>query len=128
MRNAALVLGVVGGIVGMVVGFFAYGFAALAEIWEAFFRAAEELGAGQLVQDPLGSKLVALAAPIAAIAGGAMASSLPAVASLLLVFSALGMYWGFDFNVFTMFPIAMSAVAGLLALAGALTAPVQSSH
>ena len=128
MRNAALILGVVGGIVGMVVGFFAYGFAALAEIWEAFFRAAEELGAGHVVQDPAVSKLIALCAPIAAIAGGAMAPSRPAIGSLLLVFSALGMYWGFDFNVFTMFPIAMSAVAGLFALAGALTPAVQPSH
>ncbi len=128
MRNAALILGVIGGIVGMVVGFFAYGFAALAEVWEAFFRAAEELGAGRVVSDPQTSKLIALGAPIAAIVGGAMAPSRPAIASLLLVFSALGTYWGFDFNVFTMFPIAMSAVAGLLALGGALTPPIQPSH
>lgn len=128
MRNAALVLGVIGGVVGMVVGFFAYGVAALGGMWDAFFRAAEELGAGGLVRDPLTAKLVGLCAPIAAIAGGAMAPSRPAVASLLLVFSALGMYWGFAFNAFTMFPIAMSAVAGLLALGGALTPPVQPSH
>ena len=128
MRNAALILGAIGGVVGMVVGFFAYGFAALAEMWDAFFRAAHDLGAGRLVEDPLTAKLVGLGAPIAAIAGGAMAPSRPAVASLLLVVSALGMYWGFDFNVFTMFPIATSAVAGLLALGGALTPPIQPSH
>lgn len=112
----------------MVVGFFAYGFAALGEMWEAFADLAREAGAATVVEDPMTAKLVGLFAPILAIAGGAMAPSRPAVASLLLIFSALGMYWGFDFNVFTMFPIAMSAAAGLFALAGALTPPVQPSH
>ena len=128
MRNAALFLGVIGGIVGMVVGFFAYGFAALGELWEAFSDVAREAGAANVVEGPVTARLIGLFAPIMAIAGGAIAPSRPAVASLLLVFSALGMYWGFDFNVFTMFPIAMSAAAGLFTLAGALTAPVQPSH
>jgi hypothetical protein len=128
MRNAALFLGVIGGIVGMVVGFFAYGFAALGEMWEVFSDVAREAGAASVVEDPMTAKLVGLIAPIVAIAGGAIAPSRPAVASILLVLSAVGMYWGFDFNVFTMFPIAMSAVAGLLALGGALTAPIQPSH
>ena len=128
MRNAAFILGIIGGIVGMIVGFFAYGFAALGEMWEAFSDLAREAGAASVVEDPMTAKLVGLFAPILAISGGALAPSRPAAASLLLVLSSAGMYWGFDFNVFTMFPIAMSAIAGLFALAGALTRPVQPSH
>ena len=128
MRNAALILGVIGGIVGMVVGFFAYGFAALGEMWELFSDVARETGAANVVEDPITARMVGLIAPILAISGGAMAPSRPAPASILLILSALGMYWGFGFNVFTMFPIVMSAVAGLFALAGALSAPVQPSH
>lgn len=128
MRNAAFVLGVIGGLVGMTVGFFAYGFAALGELWVALADFSREAGVAEVVEDPMIARLIGLFAPIMAIAGGAMAPSRPALAAILLIFSAVGMYWGFDFNVFTMFPIAMSACAGLFALAGALTAPVQPSH
>lgn len=128
MRNAASLLGVIGGIVGMIVGFFAYGFAALGEVWELFSDVAREAGVAAVVEDPMTVKLIGLFAPILAIAGGALAPSRPAPGAALLTASAAGMYWGFDFNVFTMFPIAMSAIAALFALVGALTPPVQSSH
>lgn len=128
MRNAAFILGIIGGLVGMVVGFFAYGFAALGEMWDAFSGLAREAGAARVVADPMKIKLVGLFAPIFAIAGGAMAPSRPGIAFVLLGASSAGMYWAFDFNAFTMFPIAMSAIAALFALFGALTAPVQPSH
>lgn len=120
MRNAAMVLGIIGGIVGMIVGFFGYGFAALGEMWSTFFDAAHQAGVPEVVDDPLTSKLIGLFAPILAIAGGAMAPGRPAVAAILMILSALGMYGGFDFNVFTMFPIAMCGFGGVLALIGAL--------
>ena len=69
MRNAALILGLIGGIVGMIVGFFGYGFAVLGEIWAEFFQAAQEVGVGEVVEDPLTTKIIALGAPILAIAG-----------------------------------------------------------
>ncbi len=121
MRNAAMVLGIIGGIVGMIVGFFGYGFAVLGELWEGFTEAAQSAGVGEIVEDPLKVKLIGLFAPIFAIAGGAMATGFPALATILLIASSVGMYFGFDFNVFTMFPIAMCALAGLLALAGIFT-------
>ncbi|MEM6943308.1 MAG: hypothetical protein AAF565_06095, partial [Pseudomonadota bacterium] len=74
MRHAALVLGVIGGAVGMIVGFFGYGFAE-AVGWLSDFvgdysaQAAAELGAEK---DRTDVKLAALLAPIAGIAGGAM--------------------------------------------------------
>jgi hypothetical protein len=59
---------------------------------------------------------------------GGIDPSRPATALLLLVFSALGTNRGFGFTVFTMLPIAMSGVAGLFALGGALTGPARPSH
>lgn len=128
MRNAAFILGVVGGLVGMIVGFFAYGFAALGEIWEAATDLAREAGAADVVEDPMTARLIGLFAPILAISGGALAPSRPALAAILLTVSSVGMYWGFGFNAFTMFPVAMTAVAALFALGGALTPPAQASH
>ena len=60
------------------------------------------------------------AEPILAIAGGAMAVERPTLAGLLLLASAAGMYGGFGFGVFTMWPIAMCGIAGALALPAGL--------
>lgn len=112
----------------MIVGFFAYGFAALGEIWELFSDIAHEAGAANVVEDPMTTKLIGLFAPILAIAGGSLALGRPALAALLLGASAAGMYWGFDFNVFTMFPIAMSAIAAAFALLGAMAHSARDSR
>jgi hypothetical protein len=66
------------------------------------------------------TRFVGLFAPILSIAGGAMSPGRPLFGSILMVLSAAGMYWGFGFGVFTMFPIAMCLVAGILGLSGAL--------
>ena len=66
------------------------------------------------------TRLVGLFAPILGIAGGAMSPGRPVFGAILMVASAAGMNWGFGFNVFTMFPIAMCLVAGILGLTGAL--------
>ena len=128
MRNAAMILGIIGGIVGMIVGFFGYGFAVLGEMFEAFGQAAREVGANDLIDDPTTAKVIGLGAPILAIAGDALAPSRPAIGSILLVLSAAGMYYGFGFTVFTMFPIGMCGCAGVLALLGALLPPVEAHH
>ena len=39
------------------------------------------------------------------------------IGAVLLLLSAVGMFWAFGFGVFTMFPIAMSALGWVLALA-----------
>ena len=128
MRNAAMILGIIGGIVGMVVGFFGYGFAVLGEMFDEFTQAARQAGVEEVVEDPLTTKLIGMGAPILAIAGGAMAPSRPAIATILLAASSVGMYYGFDFNVFTMFPIGMCGLAAVLAILGALLPPVQAHH
>lgn len=111
MRNAALMLGIIGGIIGMIVGFFSYGYT---EVIDAF----GEWGDFATQVDHVNRlRAVALVAPILAIAGGAMARSRAMVASGLMILSAPGMFWGFGFNAFTMFPIVMVGLGGVLALA-----------
>ena len=111
MRNAALILGIIGGLWGMVVGFFAYGYSVMIESWGEL----SEITGG--LDDPTLIRATSLLAPILAIAGGAMARSVNTVAGILLLVSAAGMFHAFGFGVFTMFPIAMCALAGVLALA-----------
>ena len=128
MRNAAMVLGIVGGLVGMVVGFFGYAFVWLTEEFPETAGAAQEAGILGVIDNPLLVKVLAMLSPILAIAGGAMAPSRPWIASVLLAVSAAGMFIGFDFDVFTMFPIGMCGLAGVLAVLGALLPPVQAHH
>ena len=128
MRNAAMILAIIGGLVGMVVGFFGYGFAALGEMFDEFTEAARDVGVQKVVEDPLITKAIGLMAPILAIAGGAMAPSRPAVAAILILIASTGMYYGFGFNVFTMFPIGMCGLAAVLAILGAMLPPKQAHH
>ncbi|MFC2966754.1 hypothetical protein [Acidimangrovimonas pyrenivorans] len=110
MRNAALVLGIIGGLWGMLVGFFSYGYT------EFIANYGEVADFAHQVQNPELIRTVSLFAPLLAIAGGAMARARNVIAGVLLLVSMAGMYHAFGFNVFTMFPIAMCGLAGVLAL------------
>ena len=110
MRNAALVLGIIGGLWGMLVGFFSFGYTELL----ARYGELSEITGG--VSNPALIRLVSLGAPVLAIAGGAMARSHNLLAGVLLLIAAAGMYHAFGFGVFTMFPIAMCGLGGVLAL------------
>ncbi len=113
MKNAAMVLGIIGGVVGMIVGFFVYGWVVFTDWFNGEVPGAitQSANAGRL-------QAVGLVAPILAIAGGAMAIKRPVPGAVLMLLSAAGMYWGLGFGVFTMFPIAMCALAGVLAITG----------
>ncbi len=113
MKNAAMVLGIIGGAVGMVVGFFVYG-------WVVFTEWFDEQTPGAIEQVANADRLqmVGLVAPILAIAGGAMSPKKPLAGAILMILSAAGMYWGLGFGVFTMFPITMCALAGIFAVSG----------
>jgi hypothetical protein len=111
MRNAALVLGIIAGVIGMIVGFFSYGYTEFVNWWDEVPDYVEQVDNVGRIQ------AISLLAPILAIAGGAMARSRALIGGGLLVVSAAGMYWGFGFNAFTMFPIAMAGLAGVLAVA-----------
>ena len=111
MRNAALTLGVIGGIIGLFVGFFGYGFTVFVEWFGEVPDTLEQVENVWLI------RTVGLVAPLLAIAGGAMARSEARLGGALMLASAVGMYLGFGYGVFTMFPIAMCALGGVLALA-----------
>ncbi len=111
MRNAALVLGIIGGLIAMVIGFFGYGYTEIvranADVGEVF---------GTFDNEAL-VRTASFLAPLLAIAGGARAR-IRALwgGGLLLVATAL-MYFAFGFGVFTMFPIGFCLLGGVLALA-----------
>lgn len=114
MRSTALILGIISGIWGMIVGFFGYGYTEFINWFGEVPNVAEQVEhVGRI-------RALSLIAPILALVGGGMAVSLPLVAGGLLIASAAGMFWGFEFGVFTMFPITMCLVAGLLAIVAGL--------
>ena len=109
MRNAALVLGIIAGLIGMVVGLFSYG-------WTEVTAAHPEAGELFDFVNPTLVRVVSIAGPVLAIAGGAMAKVRALWGGILLLVSAALMQVAFGFNVATMFPIVMAGLAGLLAI------------
>jgi len=115
MRITALILGIVSGLWGMLVGFFGWGYTEFVAWFGEVPDVIQQVDNVNLIRS------ASLIAPILALVGGGMAVSQPLVAGVLLLASSAGMYWGFSFGVFTMFPITLCAVAGLLALVAATT-------
>ena len=111
MRNAAAVLGIIGGIMALIVGFFSFGYTEAVEYFGEVEGLATQVDNVGLI------RTVSFLAPVLAIAGGAMARIRALWAGVLLLISAASMYYAFNFNVFTMFPIGMTGLAGVLALA-----------
>lgn len=111
MRNAALVLGIIAGVFGMIIGFFSWGYTEAVQHWGEVPDLFEQVQNVDLV------RAGALFAPMLAIAGGAMARSRALWGGILLLLSAVGMYSAFGFNVFTMFPISFAMLGGILAVA-----------
>ncbi len=111
MRNAALTLGLIGGLIGMIVGFFSFGYT------EVVDRFGEIEGMAQQVNNVGFIRTVSFLGPLLAIAGAAMARARALWGGALLIVSSGLMYFAFGFNVFTMFPIGFCALAGILAVA-----------
>jgi hypothetical protein len=111
MRNAATVLGIIAGIFGMFVGLFGYGYTTFVDQFGEVEGLFEQVGNVDAI------RVTSVLAPMLAIAGGAMARARALWGGGLLIASGLGMYYGFGWGVFTMFPIAFAALGGVLALA-----------
>ncbi|MEO1641200.1 MAG: hypothetical protein AAFU41_18350 [Pseudomonadota bacterium] len=111
MRNAAGMLGIIGGLIGILVGMIGYGFA---EITERNAELGELLG---VLDNPGFIRFASFSAPLLAIAGGAMAKARALWGGILMLISAFFFYTAFGFNVGTMFPIGFVALGGLLAIA-----------
>ena len=111
MRNAALVLGVIGGCLAVIVGFFSYGYTEFINEFGEIEGLAEQVDRVGLI------RFASFFAPILAIAGGAMARVRALWGGILMLISAGLMFYAFDFGVFTMFPIGFTVLGGLLAVA-----------
>ena len=111
MRNAALVLGLIAGLGGMVVGFFSFGYITVIDMWGEIEGVAEQVEDRELIT------VMSVLAPLLALVGGAMARARALWGGILMLLSAAGMYATFGFGLFTMFPIVFAGVGGLLAIA-----------
>ena len=109
MRNAAALLGIIAGLMGMFVGLFGYGWTSLV---------AENPDVGEVLfnfDSPGFVRFVSIAGPVLAIAGGAMARYRALWGGILLLVSAAAIYTTFA-NFIAIFPAAMCGLAGLLAI------------
>jgi len=111
MRNAALILGLIGGIFAMLVGFFGYGYTEAVASHAELGRTFGNFDNPQLI------RLSSFLSPLFAIAGAGMAKVRALWGGILMLVGGGLMYHAFGFNPFTMFPIGFTLVAGLLALA-----------
>ncbi|SFR19019.1 hypothetical protein [Poseidonocella sedimentorum] len=111
MRNAALTLGIIAGAIGMIVGFFGFGYTELVARYDGVEQTFGMFDKPGLV------RAVSILSPLLAIAGGAMAKARALWGGALLLLSAAGLFAAFGFNVFTMFPIAFAGLGGVMALA-----------
>ncbi|MBY6091378.1 MULTISPECIES: hypothetical protein [Rhodobacterales] len=111
MRNAALILGLIGGLMGLVVGLASYGYTAFIDVF------GEVDGLFYQVNDVELIRTMSVLSPMLAIAGAGMARARALWSGVLLLLSAGGMYWAFGMGFFTIFPLFFCGVAGLMALA-----------
>lgn len=111
MRNAALTLGLIGGLFAMLIGFFSFGYTEFIKEFGEIEGLAQQVDRVGLI------RAVSFLAPLLAIAGAAMAKVRALWGGVLMLISAAAMLYAFDFGVFTMFPIGFTALGGLLALA-----------
>lgn len=111
MRNAALVLGILGGLMMLVVGFFSYGYTELVDQYGEIEGLAQQVDRVGLIQ------AVSLAAPLLAIAGGAMARARALWGGVLMLIAAGLMGYAFGVGIFTLFPIGFTVLGGVLAIA-----------
>ena len=95
----------------MIIGFFGYGYT-------TFIEQNGEIGdLAKQVDHPMLIRVASFLSPILAIAGGSMARSQNVGAGILLILASASIYAAFGFGAFTMFPIAMCLLGGILALA-----------
>jgi len=111
MRNAAMILGLIAGFIGIFIGLFGFGYVTFAERQPEL---AENLG---WFENPQLIKAASFIAPLLAIAGGAMARDRGLWGGIALLLSAGAFYHAFGFNVATFFPIGFAGLGGLLAIA-----------
>ncbi len=111
MRNAASVLGIIGGVLALIVGFFSYGYTVAVDQHEVVRDFVDQVeNVGQI-------RTVAVIAPILAIAGAAMSKARALWGGLAMLIAAGLMIWAFGSGFVILFPVALTGTGGLLAIA-----------
>ena len=110
MRNAAMVLGLIAGLMGIFVWLFGYGYSELA-------AARPEVNELFSLENPALIRFASFVGPLLAIAGGAMAKARALWGGGLMLLAGLLFYVSFGFNVATMFPIGFAVLGGILGVA-----------
>lgn len=111
MRNAALILGLIGGLIGLIIGFFSFGYT------EVIAKHGEVQGLFEQVADPQMIRTASIVSPLLAIAGAGMVKARALWGGALMALAAFGMYYAFGFNAFTMFPISFLGLGAVMGLA-----------
>lgn len=111
MRNAALVLGLIGGVIAMFIGFFGYGYTQVIE------QHGEIEGVARQVQNVQFFRVSSFLAPVLGIAGAAMAKVRALWGGALMLIAGGLLYAAYGFTAFTMFPLGFLLLGGILALA-----------
>lgn len=111
MRNAALTLGMIGALLGLVVGFFSFGYTELAGRHEELVELFGNFDNVGLI------RTASILGPVLGIVGAAMSRSRALWGGILLLVSTALMYASFGLGIFTTFPVVMTGIAGLLAIA-----------
>jgi hypothetical protein len=113
MAIAALILGILGGLFGLMLALFGYGMASIA--------GAVGIGGAAFF------KLIMIIIPIAAIVGGALSIAKPLIAGILMLVSAVLVLLVFGFNGFTFLSVLLTGIGGVLAIVASQNSPQQSA-
>ncbi len=107
MKVGALILGIIGGLIALSIGYFGFSLGSLA-------------GDGLL-------KFISLAIPIASLIGAGIVMSKPALGATLMGFSAFGLVFVLGFNFISMIPVVLLAIGSILGFSASSEQPKNTS-
>lgn len=111
MRNAAAVLGLIGGLLALLMGIVSFGYTEALYTWGEWPEIAE------IPENVDVIRAMSVIAPLLAIAGAGMARYRALWGGIAMGAAAAGIYWAFGVEFFSIFPMSMCALAAILALA-----------
>jgi len=107
MKVAALILGIIGGLIALTFGFLGFGLGAMAN--------AANAGGG-------GLKVVSIAVPVVALIGAGFVMAMPVLGALMMGGAAIAFIAILGFGTFTMVPVVILGIAALLGFMASMEA------
>lgn len=114
MKVGALILGIIGGLIALTIGYLGFSLGSLA-------NAGQPSGAGTVLQ------LVSVGIPVIALIGAGVVMSKPALGALLMGLSAFGLVFVLGFNFFSMIPVVLLVIAAILGFSASNETPKNTS-